>query len=124
MSLMKNIIMDIINLVMIMIDYMLIGKRIKTARKEVNITQEKLSELLGITPEHLSRLERGVTNAGLEIIAKIAENLSVEPEKLLFGAISSSQFYQKPELDELLKKCSPEKINIIVQIAKMISELK
>lgn len=42
-----------------MINFKAIGQRNKRLRKENNLTQEKLSELLNISTEHLSRIETG-----------------------------------------------------------------
>lgn len=41
------------------VDYTIIGERIKNARKEKNMTQEKLAEQMGVSIAFLSRIERG-----------------------------------------------------------------
>ena len=41
------------------IDYIKVGKRIRDARKSMNITQESLSEMCGCTSKHLSSVENG-----------------------------------------------------------------
>ena len=41
------------------IDYVDIGQRIKQKRIERGYTQEKLSELIGIGPSHMSHIEGG-----------------------------------------------------------------
>ena len=38
------------------IDYKEMGKRIKQKRKELNLTQEKLSEILEISPTYISEI--------------------------------------------------------------------
>ena len=47
------------------LDYKAIGKRVKIARIKADLTQEKLSELVGVSPTHLSNIENG--RAGLTI---------------------------------------------------------
>ena len=39
------------------LDYKAIGKRVKIARIKADLTQEKLSELVGVSPTHLSSEE-------------------------------------------------------------------
>lgn len=39
------------------LNYTLIGARIKKIRKSQNITQDRLSEMAGISPQHLSQIE-------------------------------------------------------------------
>ena len=43
----------------IKLDTMLTGKRIKATRKQKNITQEKLVDICGCTPTHISNIENG-----------------------------------------------------------------
>lgn len=106
-----------------MINYKAIGSRIRVARKNSNMTQESLAELISVTPEHMSRLETGVVNISLEIIDRVSEVLSIELENLLFGTATSSSHYLHKELNECLNKCSPNKIEAIVDMAKIISKL-
>ena len=40
-----------------------IGKRIRELRRERNITQEKLAELLGVSFQSVSRWESGVSHS-------------------------------------------------------------
>ena len=42
------------------LDYKEIGKRIKIKRKELKITQEKLSEIIDVSPSYISEIERGM----------------------------------------------------------------
>ena len=105
------------------IDYMVIGNRIKEARKAKNITQEYLSELLNVSPTYVSRVERGSTKINLEMLVKISGLLEVLPAYLLTGAVMNSVDYMKDELACALKKCSPEKVKAITQMVKIISEL-
>lgn len=48
------------------LNYKSIGKRIKTARITAGLTQEKLSELVGVSPTHLSNIETGTTRVSLK----------------------------------------------------------
>ncbi len=42
-----------------------IGNRISTRRKELDLTQDALSEMLHISNTHLSNIERGKSHQGL-----------------------------------------------------------
>ena len=50
------------------LDYKAIGKRIKIARIKADLTQEKLSEIVGVSPTHLSNIETGTTRVSLNAI--------------------------------------------------------
>lgn len=62
-----------------------IGTNIQAARESSGYTQETLSELLGLTPNHLSAIERGVSGASLEVLEKLCLLLNVSADYLIFG---------------------------------------
>ena len=62
-----------------------IGQNIQAAREAGRYTQEQLSEKLGVTPNHLSAIERGVAGASFELIERICRTLNVSADYLLFG---------------------------------------
>ena len=57
------------------LDYKAIGKRIKIARIKADLTQERLSEIVGISPTHISNIETGTTKVSLTSIVSIANGL-------------------------------------------------
>lgn len=67
------------------INYKEMGKRIKQKRKELNLTQEKLSEILEISPTYISEIERGTGISSLATITKIANVLNLDLDYLILG---------------------------------------
>ena len=67
------------------IDYKEMGKRKKKKRKELNLTQEKLSEMLEISPTYISEIERGTGISSLATITKIANVLNLDLDYLILG---------------------------------------
>ena len=67
------------------IDYKEMGKRIKQKRKESNLTQEKLSEILEISPTYIREIERGTGISSLATITKIANVLNLDLDYLILG---------------------------------------
>ena len=53
-----------------------IGKRIAEIRKQKGISQAQLSELTGITPGNIARIELGKYSTGIDILSKIAKALN------------------------------------------------
>jgi transcriptional regulator with XRE-family HTH domain len=56
---------------------------LRRLRHERGISQEGLAHEAGINRSYMSRLEKGSSYPGLEIIAKLATVLEVEPVELL-----------------------------------------
>ena len=51
---------------------LIVGKRIRKARKSKDLTLEELAECCGLHPAYIGQLERGVKNASLYTLEKIA----------------------------------------------------
>ena len=60
----------------------LLGKKIKEIRKAKNITQEKLSEAIGIEPASLSNIENGKYYPTADNLEKILKTLDIKPYEL------------------------------------------
>jgi DNA-binding XRE family transcriptional regulator len=58
-------------------DYRL-GRRIQKIRKEVDLTQEKLAERVGVTTTFIGYVETGYRKPNLKMIYKIARALGVK----------------------------------------------
>lgn len=59
------------------------GKRIQYYRQKANLTQEKLAEKIGLSPNHLSRIEAGKHNPYFENIMLAAKELDVPIDAFL-----------------------------------------
>lgn len=53
----------------------LLGKMIKTVRKERKLTQEQLGKLIGVQKSQISKLERNTKNVTIETILKVFKAL-------------------------------------------------
>lgn len=54
------------------IDDVLLGKRVKIARKEKRLTQEELANLCDCTPTHICNIENGKIGISLDLLFKIS----------------------------------------------------
>lgn len=62
---------------MIFYDKEFLGKKFKEYRKKVKLTQEELSEKIGIAEKHYGKLERGVFMPSLETFFKLTDVLKI-----------------------------------------------
>lgn len=97
-----------------------IGANIQAAREAAHYTQEKLSELLEITPNHLSAIERGVSGISLETMQKLCRLLPISADFLLFGEHSDGEY---SETVRLLNKIDPKYKAQVNQIISAVSEI-
>ena len=98
-----------------------IGSNIQAARERANYTQEQLSEMLGLTPNHLSAIERGASGASLETIEKLCQVCGVSADFLFFGNEEKSGFAD--EISMQLSHINPEYHPQIKKIHAALIEL-
>ena len=103
------------------LDYKAIGKRIKIARIKADLTQERLAELIGLSPTHLSNIETGTTRVSLNTIITIANVLSVTSDDLLCDNIIMAKAQFEKDIAVLLEDCDEYEIRIIKD---MVASLK
>ena len=62
-----------------------IGTRIRLARRDAGLTQEKLAEKIGVSTVFVSQLESGTRAPGLETLVKLSQTLHVSLDLLVLG---------------------------------------
>jgi len=67
-----------------------IGLRVKQAREAAGLTQERLSELVDVTAQYLSSVERGAVGLSVPILARLCSVLRVPSDFILMGNADSS----------------------------------
>lgn len=104
------------------IDYKLIGSRIQKKRKELNLTQEQLSEKVNITSFYLSKVENGKAAATLETFAAIAHHLGMDLAMLLTGTSTLEKQYHIDKLNSICSKATNKQLDLIIKLAKAVLE--
>ncbi len=89
------------------------GKRIMQRRKQMNLSQEELSEMADVSPQLMSTAERGAKAIRPENLLKISKALGVSADYLLSGEIIDRDF---DNISAKLKNLSPEQIKRIERI--------
>ena len=102
------------------LDYEAIGKRIKSTRLKKKLTQEKLSEMIDISPSHLSNIETGSTRVSLTTIVKLANALEVTVDNLLCDSLTHSRVQFEEDFSRLLEDCNEYELRMIVEMAEAL----
>lgn len=89
------------------------GRRIMQRRKQMNLSQEELSELADVSPQLMSTAERGTKAIRPENLLKISKALGVSADYLLSGEIIDRDF---DNISAKLNNLSPEQIRRIERI--------
>lgn len=102
------------------IDYNLIGIRLKNARIKKGYTQEKLSEIIGVTDAYVSRIERGSAHISLPRLDEFCTLLDITMSYVLSGVSENSEDYLNPQISNLLKDRSPEEKKAIYKVTDIV----
>ena len=98
-----------------------LGKKIKLLRKRANLTQEFFSEQIGIEPQNLSRIERGLNSPSLATFVRVCEVLDITPNDLLDVEYIVDEKTLDLKISELLAKQSVMEKQLTYRIMKIIS---
>ena len=67
-----------------------IGMRVKQAREAAGLTQERLAELLDVTAQYISGVERGAVGLSIPVLLQLCSILFVSCDFILLGDMDIS----------------------------------
>jgi DNA-binding XRE family transcriptional regulator len=86
------------------INYNAVGLRVKVEREKLGYTREVFSEMVGIAPVYLGQIERAERKMSLDTFVKVASNLNVTLDFLIFG--EETYNLDKNELIDIISNSS------------------
>lgn len=106
-----------------MIDYKVIGSRVKTRRQKAHLTQEFVAERANITTVYLSKIENGHVRPTIDLLCTICLILHCDIADILADASPVRDTYQNEQVVKLFNACSPAvkpiALNLLEQLAKL-----
>ena len=107
-----------------MLDYRIIGERLKKKRKSSGLTQEEVAELVDITVVYLSKIENGHVRPTLDLLCQVSEIVGIDLGDLFSNVSTNSAAYQNEKVVQLFNACSPTVKPIALDLLAKLSELK
>ena len=97
-----------------------IGMRIKEIRKQKKIPQEKLAEMIGITPNYLSALERGAYNIKLDTLVQIIDCLDITADDIFRDVIKNGYQNHSSRLSDEVASLPEEEQRRIFEVLDVL----
>jgi transcriptional regulator with XRE-family HTH domain len=97
-----------------------IGKRIQLIRKQRGLTQEQLAELVDLSTNHISAVERGIHQPTTENLVKIMTVLDCSADELFQDVIPAGTRVQASLLSEKLKALPMQEQKRILQVVDLL----
>ncbi len=102
-----------------------IGQRIQACRERRGYTQDQFSEIIGVTPNFLSAIERGVKYPSMENLIRIIDALEVSADEIFIDVIKEGYKVRASKIaDEMDGLSSDEQSRIFAVLETMIREAK
>ena len=98
------------------------GKRMKIKRKELNLTQEQMSEILDISTKHYSGVERGVAGLSVENLITVSDVLGLNLDYLIKGECSEDPLIPG-RLKELYLNCPSEQRQNLIELLTVVNKM-
>ena len=99
-------------------DYYAIGQRIRKIRKARNLSQEQLSEMVGISITHMSHIETGNTKLSLPVLVDLANAMEVRTDYLLYYKVTAERSTATDTIVQLLEACTTQQLRVIEDLVK------
>lgn len=98
-----------------------IGKNIRTARKNKNLTIEMLSESIGISESFLGTIERGESSLSIETLIGVCKALGVSADSIIMGSMEFTPAVvdKKDTLITLLNNASDSELDFLIDYIKL-----
>ncbi len=101
-------------------DKILFGKRLRELRKNKNLTQEQLAELIGKEDKHISALERGLHFPTYPTLKKLSKALDVELNEMFFFLHYRDNNFLLEKNLEMIKNANDEQLKVIYHFLSAI----
>lgn len=108
-------------------DVVLLGNRIRDARKECDLTQQELADQTGLAVKTIHDIEKGLKNPTCETLARLMERLDISPDTV-FSTTPPALTESMKCLLVSLQLCDPKVQKILLKtylfLAKQLQTLQ
>jgi transcriptional regulator with XRE-family HTH domain len=98
------------------LNYISIGKNIKSIREIRGLSQAKLSERINRSPTYISYIESGIKGMSMETFVLIANALNISADELLSDNLENTTHVSNHKYTELLADCSQYEMRVLLDI--------
>lgn len=85
-------------------DFTRLGNAMRSARKSRGFTQERLSDVSGVSVRHIAKIEKGVINPSFDVLEKLITALGTSFDAF-FNPVTNQEAMELQEIVSLYKAC-------------------
>ena len=102
------------------LNYKSLGKRIKIARIKADMTQDRLSTMLDMSPSHMSNIETGSTRISLTALVNIANALGVTVDDLIYDSVVHARPQLERDIQQIVDSCDDYELRVVKEVAQSV----
>ena len=97
--------------------------RIKHYRNLKHLSQEQLAEAIGVSREHIARIEAGTKLPSLDLLVAIANALHISSDELLSDSLDTNYSNVEKTYYEIFSDCNNDERTILIRTLKFLKAL-
>ncbi|MDO5346833.1 MAG: helix-turn-helix transcriptional regulator [Lachnospiraceae bacterium] len=101
-------------------DFTRLGNAMRNARKSRGFTQERLSDVSGVSVRHIAKIEKGVINPSFDILEKLITALGTSFDAF-YNPATDKEGAELQEIISLYKACPPDGKRLIVATTRALA---
>lgn len=105
------------------LNYLALGKRIRTFRRRRNLSQNYVAEKTGKSTTFISYVENGTKHASLETLVDLANILGVTLDMLLGDELQYNRWVRDAEYQRTLEGLNEIESRIIMESARSLAQI-
>lgn len=98
-----------------------LGNAIKEARKKCNLTQDRLSELTGISSRHIANIEKGTANASFQVVTILVKELHISLDSIIYADEITDNEKVIKDLSLNLSKYSSNEKRLLIDLLNFLT---
>lgn len=105
-------------------DYREIGRRVARRRRELGLKQAQVAEVVGISNNHMSAIERARSIPSVEVVIRLAVALDTTPDEFLVGTLHQKDREEWRQTAELLRGLDGRQLALAARFLAWLREQK
>ena len=105
------------------LNYHVIGKHIRNYRRQKNLSQNSVAEMIDKSATYISYIESGIKHPSLETLVDLANLLGVTTDMLLGENLEHTRLLREVEYQQMLYDCTDQERRILVEATKALKDI-
>ncbi len=106
-----------------MVNYELIGKRIRELRMQQIVTQEQLAEMIDMSVSYVSYIENAKKKPSLETLIRISNALGITLDEILSGNQLHNPTDYQTDMDLLMNELSQNEKRLVFELIRSVRDI-